>query len=48
MKRPSEPESITSAFVFPSIILSASGVGIVLQVAALPEPPLVNTCPDVP
>ena len=48
IKRPSEPESITSAFVLPSIILSASGVDIVLQDTDAPEPPLVNTWPDEP
>ena len=40
LKNPLEPESITSAFVFPSVIESDA---IVLHVAALPEPPLVNT-----
>ena len=45
LKCPSEPVSTTSASVFPSVILSDA---IVLQVAALPEPPLVYTCPDVP
>ena len=45
LKCPSEPVSTTSASVFPSVILSDA---IVLQVAALPEPPLVYTCPDEP
>ena len=35
-----EPTSYTSASVSPSVILSDA---IVLQVGALPEPPLVNT-----
>ena len=39
MKRPSEPVSITSAFVLPSFIASEL---IVLQVAALPEPPVID------
>ena len=29
-------------------IVVAGGTEIVLQVGALPDPPLVNTCPDVP
>ena len=45
LKCPSDPVSTTSASVFPSVILSEL---IVLQVAALPEPPLVSTCPDEP
>ena len=45
LKCPSEPVSTTSASVFPSVILSDA---IVLQVGALPEPPLVNTCPADP
>ena len=40
LKCPSDPVSTTSASVFPSAILSDA---IVLQVGALPEPPLVNT-----
>ena len=43
LKCPSEPVSTTSAVVLPSIILSASGVEIVPQLTAPPEPPLVNT-----
>ena len=39
------PNYLTSASLFPSVILSEL---IVLQVGALPEPPLVNTCPAVP
>ena len=45
LKCPSEPVSTTSASVFPYVILSDA---IVLQVGALPEPPLVNTCPADP
>ena len=45
LKCPSDPVSTTSASVFPSVILSEL---IVLHVGALPEPPLVNTCPAVP
>ena len=45
IKRPSEPESITSAFVLPSFIASEF---IVLQTGEDPEPWLVKTWPDDP
>ena len=34
--------------LFPEALLIVTCDGIALQVAALPEPPLVHTCPDVP
>ena len=42
-KCPFEPPSTTSALVLPSIILSASGVDIVVHEGAALPPPEVNT-----
>ena len=34
--------------LFAALLFIVTCVGIALQVTALPEPPLVNTCPDDP